>query len=165
MSLEGVCHELYTWFHKKLIPNLEATKNSLKKFRYEKVMSLKWGWSLTENFPSGSLIWSFLQTVGWMNWTSRQEVYEWSWSICILPSNSWYLLCIGILPKHPYSPLQSLLNVWAASTIGHPIITAELTYYKQYLVNWQFVKFRNHNNTTTDLFYKKWILSTLCNDD
>jgi hypothetical protein len=29
MPLEGVCHELYTLFHYKLIPNLEATKNSL----------------------------------------------------------------------------------------------------------------------------------------
>jgi hypothetical protein len=31
MSLEGVCLELYTKFHYKLIPNLEVTKNSLKK--------------------------------------------------------------------------------------------------------------------------------------
>jgi hypothetical protein len=31
MSLEGVCHELYTYIHYKLIPNLEVTKNSLKK--------------------------------------------------------------------------------------------------------------------------------------
>jgi hypothetical protein len=30
-SLEGVCHELYTQFHYRLIPNLEVTKNSLKK--------------------------------------------------------------------------------------------------------------------------------------
>jgi hypothetical protein len=32
VSLEGVCHELYSKFHYKLIPNLEVTKNSLKKF-------------------------------------------------------------------------------------------------------------------------------------
>jgi hypothetical protein len=42
-SLEGVCHELYTKFHCELIPNLEVTKNSLKKapilIRYEKVIS------------------------------------------------------------------------------------------------------------------------------
>jgi hypothetical protein len=31
MSLEGVCPELYTHFYYKLIPNLEGTKNSLKK--------------------------------------------------------------------------------------------------------------------------------------
>jgi hypothetical protein len=31
LNLEGVCHELYTQFHYKLIPNLEVTKNSLKK--------------------------------------------------------------------------------------------------------------------------------------
>ncbi len=31
MSLEGVCYELYTSFHYKLIPNLELTKNSLKR--------------------------------------------------------------------------------------------------------------------------------------
>jgi hypothetical protein len=31
MSLEGVCHELYSLFHYKLISNLEVTKNSLKK--------------------------------------------------------------------------------------------------------------------------------------
>jgi hypothetical protein len=30
MSLEGVCHELYTQFYYKLIPDLEVTKNSLK---------------------------------------------------------------------------------------------------------------------------------------
>jgi hypothetical protein len=28
MSLEGVCHELYTQCHYKLIPNLEVTTNS-----------------------------------------------------------------------------------------------------------------------------------------
>ncbi len=26
-SLEGVCHQLYTLFHYKLMPNLEVTKN------------------------------------------------------------------------------------------------------------------------------------------
>jgi hypothetical protein len=31
MTLEGVCHELYTKFHYKFIPNLEVTENSLKK--------------------------------------------------------------------------------------------------------------------------------------
>jgi hypothetical protein len=31
ISLEGVCHELYTLSHYKLVPNLEVTKNSLKK--------------------------------------------------------------------------------------------------------------------------------------
>ncbi len=31
VSLEGVCHELYTKVHNKLIPYLEVTKNSLKK--------------------------------------------------------------------------------------------------------------------------------------
>jgi hypothetical protein len=31
MSLEGVCQELYTYFHNKLTPNLEVTKNFLKK--------------------------------------------------------------------------------------------------------------------------------------
>jgi hypothetical protein len=31
MSLEGVCNVLYSYFHYKLIPNLEVTKNSLKK--------------------------------------------------------------------------------------------------------------------------------------
>jgi hypothetical protein len=31
MSLEGVCHELFTKLYYKLIPNFEATKNSLKK--------------------------------------------------------------------------------------------------------------------------------------
>jgi hypothetical protein len=31
MSLDRVCNELYTQFHCKLIPNLEVTKNSLKK--------------------------------------------------------------------------------------------------------------------------------------
>jgi hypothetical protein len=30
MSLEGVCHDLYTSVHYKFIPNLEATKNFLK---------------------------------------------------------------------------------------------------------------------------------------
>ena len=31
ISLEGVCHELYTQFYYKLITNLEVTKNSLIK--------------------------------------------------------------------------------------------------------------------------------------
>jgi hypothetical protein len=31
MSLKGVCNELYTQLHYKLIPNLDVTKNSLKK--------------------------------------------------------------------------------------------------------------------------------------
>jgi hypothetical protein len=30
MSMEGVCHELYTLAHYKLIRNLEVTKNSFK---------------------------------------------------------------------------------------------------------------------------------------
>ncbi len=44
MNLEGVCRELYTKFHYKLIPNLEVAKNSLKSsllIRYEKDTSLK----------------------------------------------------------------------------------------------------------------------------
>ncbi len=31
MSLEGVCDELYTQFHNKLMPNLEVTKKLLEK--------------------------------------------------------------------------------------------------------------------------------------
>jgi hypothetical protein len=31
ISLEGVCHDLYTQFHYKLIPNLKVIKNSVKK--------------------------------------------------------------------------------------------------------------------------------------
>jgi hypothetical protein len=31
MSLEGVCQELYTEFHCNIIPNLEVTKNFMKK--------------------------------------------------------------------------------------------------------------------------------------
>jgi hypothetical protein len=31
MSLEGVCHKLYTYFYYKCIPNLEVTKNLLEK--------------------------------------------------------------------------------------------------------------------------------------
>jgi hypothetical protein len=31
MSLERVCHEVFTQFHYKLIPNLEETKNSMRK--------------------------------------------------------------------------------------------------------------------------------------
>jgi hypothetical protein len=56
MSLEGACQELYTYFHYKLTPNLEMTKKFLERssrlIRYEKITSLKLGWSLTKNLPT-----------------------------------------------------------------------------------------------------------------